>query len=249
MCTDISCRNYLCRRFGGGMEIKMLYIIDTANIEKIRHCIEYFPIAGVTTNPTIISKEHTDFIKLIKEIENIIGNNRMFHIQLTGDTADKMIKEAKALRDIIGDNLYVKIPISEEGLKATMKLHSEGFHITETAIFTQQQALMAAMAGADFVAPYVNRLNNIISDGVNVVSEIVELFTKYNLKAKVLAASFKTAEQVHKISMVGGHAVTVNPDILDGLIYHPLTMYAIDDFKADWESVYGKKTILDMMKE
>ena len=108
---------------------------------------------------------------------------------------------------------------------------------------------MAAMAGADFVAPYVNRLDNIISDGVNVVSEIVELFTKYNLKAKVLAASFKTAEQVHKISMVGGHAVTVNPDILDGLIYHPLTMYAIDDFKADWESVYGKKTILDMMKE
>ena len=227
----------------------MLYIIDTANIEKIRHCMEYFPIAGVTTNPTIISKEKTNFIKLIKEIEEIIGNDRMFHIQLTSDKADGMISEAKALRDIVGDNLYVKIPVSEEGLKATMYLHKEGFHITETAIFTQQQALMAAMAGADFVAPYVNRLDNIISDGVNVVSEIVELFTKYNLSTRVLAASFKTAEQVHKISMVGGHAVTVNPEILDSLIYHPLTMYAIDDFKADWEGVYGKKTILDMIKE
>ncbi len=225
----------------------MLYIIDTANIEKIKHSIEYFPIAGVTTNPTIISKEHTDFLKLISEIKAIIGDDRMFHIQLTGDTAPDMIKEAKVLHKIIGDSLYVKVPVSEEGLKATMELHKEGFHITETAIFTQQQALMAAMAGADFVAPYVNRLDNIISDGVNVVSEIVSLFKQYNLNTKVLAASFKTAEQVHKISLVGGHAVTVNPEILENLIYHPLTMYAIDDFKADWEGVYGKKSIIDMV--
>lgn len=227
----------------------MLYIVDTANIEKIRRSIEFFPVAGVTTNPTIISKENTDFLALIGEIKSIIGPERMFHIQVTGNTADKMMREAYALRKIVGDNLYVKIPIGEEGLKATMALHKEGFHITETAIFTQQQALMAAMAGADFVAPYVNRLDNIISDGVNVVSEIVTMFRQYGLSAKVLAASFKTAEQVHKISMVGGHAVTVNPEILDSLIYHPLTMYAIDDFSADWESVYGKKTILDMVEE
>lgn len=226
----------------------MLYIVDTANVEKIKHCIEYFPVAGVTTNPTIISKEHTDFLHLISEINELIGD-RMFHIQVTGDSAEQIIKEAQALKKIIGDKLYVKIPISEEGLKATMELHKEGFHITETAIFTQQQALMAAMAGADFVAPYVNRLDNIVSDGVNVVGEIVSLFAKYDLDTKVLAASFKTAEQVHKISMVGGQAVTVNPDILETLIYHPLTMYAIDDFKADWESVYGKKTILDMLNK
>lgn len=227
----------------------MLYIVDTANIEKIRHSIEFFPVAGVTTNPTIISREHTDFLGLVGEIKNIIGPDRMFHIQVTGDTADQMIREATALRNVIGDNLYVKVPISEEGLKATIALHRDGFHITETAIFTQQQALMAAVAGADFVAPYVNRLDNIISDGVNVVSEIVTMFRQYELKTKVLAASFKTAEQVHKISMVGGHAVTVNPEILDALLYHPLTMYAIDDFKADWESVYGKKTILDLLNE
>lgn len=227
----------------------MLYIVDTANIEKIRRSIEYFPVAGVTTNPTIISREHTDFLGLVREIQSIIGSERMFHIQVTGDTADAMRREAEALRKAVGNNLYVKVPISDEGLKATMALHKDGFHITETAIFTQQQALMAAMAGADFVAPYVNRLDNIISDGVNVVAEIVTLFRQYDLSTKVLAASFKTAEQVHKISMVGGHAVTVNPEILDSLLYHPLTMYAIDDFKADWESVYGKKTILDMVKD
>lgn len=225
----------------------MLYIVDTANIEKIKHCIEFYPVAGVTTNPTIISREHSDFKGIITEIKNIIGPDRMFHIQLTGDTCDEMAKEAYALRDLIGENLYVKIPISPEGLKATMRLHKEGFHITETAIFTQQQALVAAKAGADFVAPYVNRLDNIISDGVNVVHEIVELFKLYDLPSKVLAASFKTAEQVHKISLVGCHAATVNPDILDTLIYHPLTMYAIDDFKADWKNVYGEKKIIDMI--
>lgn len=225
----------------------MLYIVDTANIEKIKHCIEFYPVAGVTTNPTIISREHSDFKGIITEIKNIIGPDRMFHIQLTGDTCDEMAKEAYALRDLIGENLYVKIPISPEGLKATMRLHKEGFHITETAIFTQQQALVAAKAGADFVAPYVNRLDNIISDGVNVVHEIVELFKLYDLSSKVLAASFKTAEQVHKISLVGCHAATVNPDILDTLIYHPLTMYAIDDFKADWKNVYGEKKIIDMI--
>ena len=224
----------------------MLYIIDTANIEKISYCVSTFPIAGVTTNPTIISREKADFFALIKGIRDIIGKERMFHIQLTGDTADKMLREAEILRGVVGDNLYVKIPISEEGLKATMALHKDGYHVTETAIFTQQQALMAAMAGADFVAPYVNRLDNIVSDGVNVVAEIVELFTRYRLSSRVLAASFKTAEQVHKISMVGGHAVTVSPEILSTLIYHPLTMYAVDDFKADWESVYGKATICDM---
>jgi len=223
----------------------MLYIIDTANIEKIKHCIEYYPIAGVTTNPTIISREKTDFIELIREIEEIIGNDRMFHIQLTGDTAEQMISEAKALRDVIGDNLYVKIPVGEEGLKATMKLHKEGFHITETAIFTQQQALMAAMAGADFVAPYVNRLDNILGDGTSVVADIVDQFKVHGLDTQVLAASFKNAEQVHRCALTGCHSVTVSADILKILISHPMTDVSISGFKKDWKEVYGDKSIMD----
>ncbi|MBR6426836.1 MAG: fructose-6-phosphate aldolase [Clostridia bacterium] len=226
----------------------MLYILDTANIEKIKNCIEYYPVVGVTTNPTIISREHTDFLGIITEIRDIIGPERMFHIQVTGNTCEQIVREAHALREVIGNNLYVKIPISKQGVKATMLLHSEGFHITETAIFTQQQALVAAKAGADFVAPYVNRLDNIVSDGVNVVHEIVELFNMYKLESRVLAASFKNAEQVHKISLVGCHAATVSPEILDSLIYHPLSMYAIDDFEADWKNVYGNNSVLDLLK-
>lgn len=225
----------------------MMYILDTANIEKIKFCMEYFPIEGVTTNPTIISKEHTNFIELIKTINKII-DGKMFHIQTTCDKAEDILQEAQELKKIVGSNLYIKVPISTEGLKATMMLKDRGFNVTETAIFTQQQAMIAAKAGADFVAPYVNRLDNIVSDGVNVVSEIVDMFKLHNISCKVLAASFKTVEQVHKIGTVGGHAVTVNPEILEKLIYHPLTLYAIDDFKADWASVYGDKKIADMLK-
>lgn len=225
-----------------------MYILDTANVEKIRDCIEFFPVAGVTTNPTIISKEKSDFFKLIETIRDIIGD-RMLHIQVTSDEAADMVKEAEIIRKAVGESLYIKIPISRQGLKATIELKKRGFNITETAIFTQQQAMMAASAGADFVAPYVNRLDNIISDGVNVVGEIVSMFRAHNSKCKVLAASFKTAEQVHKICMTGADAVTVNPEVLDQLIYHPMSLYAIDDFNADWEGVYGKKTILDLAEK
>ncbi len=227
----------------------MMYILDTANVEKIKDCIEFFPVAGVTTNPTIISKEKADFFKLIETIRDIIGSDRMLHIQVTSDEASGMVKEAEIIRKAVGDNLYIKIPISRQGLKATIELKKRGFNITETAIFTQQQAMMAASAGADFVAPYVNRLDNIISDGVNVVGEIVSMFKAHDSKCKVLAASFKTAEQVHKICMTGAHAVTVNPEILDQLIYHPMSLYAIDDFIADWEGVYGKQTILSLSEK
>lgn len=224
----------------------MMYIIDSASVKSIKKCAEFFPIDGVTTNPTIISKENTNFIELIKEIRDIIGKDKMFHIQATGDTAEKIVKEAVYLNEIVGGNFYIKIPISAQGLKATMEVKKLGIKVTETAIFTQQQALLAAKAGADFVAPYVNRLDNIVSDGVNVVGEISKMFKNFDLPTKVLAASFKTVEQVHKIAMVGGDAVTINPSLFESLIYHPMTQYAIDDFLVDWESVYGKSTVLQM---
>lgn len=226
----------------------MLYIIDSAHIELIKKCAEFYPIDGVTTNPTIISKEKTDFIKLIKEIRSIIGPDKMFHVQTTSTDCKDIVEEGLRLRELMGENFYLKIPVSPEGLKATMVLKEQGVGITMTAIFTQQQALIGAKAGADFVAPYVNRLDNIVSDGVHVVSEIVNLFKVHNIDSKVLAASFKTAEQVHKIAMVGTQAITINPELFEQLVYHPLTLYAVDDFEADWASVYGNQKIIDMIK-
>ncbi len=223
----------------------MLYILDTADLEAIKHCNEYYPLAGVTTNPSIIAKENTDFWVLVKEIRKIIGDDKMLHIQTTQTTAEKIVEEAKLLKYELGGEFYIKIPISEEGLKATKMLKKEGIGVTMTAIFTPPQALVAAKAGAAFVAPYANRLDNIIGDGCEVVSQIVEELDRYDLDCQVIAASFKNAEQVHKCAMAGCHCVTVTGDLLKLIISHPMTDAAVESFKSDWKSVYGDKTILD----
>ncbi len=227
----------------------MQYLLDTANVEAIKKTYGSYPIDGVTTNPTIISKEKTDYPSLLRQIRQIIGKEGMFHIQTTKIDTESIIKEAVALRDFINGNFYVKIPTFEPGIKAMQILKKMGFKITATAIFTQQQALVAARAGADYVAPYVNRLDNISSDGVGVVADINHLIKHYNLDTKVLAASFKNVEQVHKISMVGTQAVTIQPELLESIIYHPLTDSAIMDFAKDWRRRYDKNYICDLLKD
>lgn len=224
----------------------MLYMLDTADLSAIRHCNEFYPLAGVTTNPSIIAKEKTEFWPLLEEIRAIIGKEKMLHVQVTAKRAEDIVEEAKLLKTRLGGAFYAKIPISEEGLKATMMLHNIGIKVTMTAIFSPAQAMLAAEAGASFVAPYVNRLDNIIADGTNVVAEIVEEFQKHGLFTKVLAASFKNAEQVHKCALCGCHSVTVPADILRSLITLPMTDSAIVGFDRDWASVYGDKTIREL---
>ena len=223
----------------------MEYILDTANIEDIKHCNEFYPLSGVTTNPSIIAKEKRDFWAIIKDIRNIIGPDKILFAQTVQKTADKIVEEAKLLNEKSGGNFGVKIPIDEEGLKATMELNKLGIKVLMTAIFTPAQALIAAKAGADYVAPYVNRLDNIIGDGCEVVAQIVEQFAIHGMTCKVLAASFKNAEQVHRCAAVGCQCVTVSADILKAVITHPMTDAAIAGFDKDWKGVYGEKTILD----
>lgn len=223
----------------------MFYILDTADLDAIRHCNEFYPLAGVTTNPSIIAKENCDFWSLIKQIRSIIGEEKMLHVQTTQKTAEKIVEEAKLLQKELKGKLFIKIPINEEGIKATMELKRLGIGVLMTAIFTPAQALMAAMAGADFVAPYVNRIDNILGDGTEVVAEIVKQFKIYGTECRVLAASFKNAEQVHKCASAGCQCVTVTADILKALISHPMTDAAIEGFDRDWKSVYGEKTILN----
>lgn len=225
----------------------MLYLIDTANINDIKKAYDFYPMSGVTTNPTIISKEKKNFLDILKDIREIIGEESMLHVQAVGMTAEKMVAEAEYLTKAIGGNLYIKIPVIPEGIKAMNILKKKGIKTTATAIFTSQQALMAAVAGAAFVAPYVNRIDNISGNGVNVTAEIVELFKLHNLSTKVLAASFKNVQQVHSVSLVGAESITVNLEILEKMLEHPLTDWSVDQFINDWENVYGEgKTILDI---
>ena len=220
----------------------MLILLDTANIDSIKHINDIYPLDGVTTNPTIISKEKKDFICILKEIRDIIGKEKMLHVQVVASKAEEMIEEAIYLNEKIGGNLYVKIPVTEQGIEAMKKLSKKGYKITATAIFTAQQALMAAKAGAEFVAPYVNRIDNLMADGIKVVSDIVSIFEIYNINSKVLAASFKNTEQIHNACLKGAHSVTVNEDLIKQLIYHPSTDLSVDNFIKDWEMQYGKNT-------
>ncbi len=223
----------------------MEYILDTADIEAIRHCNEFYPLAGVTTNPSIIAKENRNFWDIVKDIRDIIGPGKTFFAQTVQTEASKIVEEAVLMNEKSGGDFCVKIPIGEEGLKATMELKKRGVKVLMTAIFTPAQALMAAKAGADYVAPYVNRLDSIIGDGCEVVAQIVEQFAIYDLPCKVLAASFKNAEQVHKCASAGCQCVTVTADVLKFAISHPMTDAAIAGFEKDWKNVYGDKTILD----
>ncbi|MCR1934447.1 fructose-6-phosphate aldolase [Clostridium tepidum] len=218
----------------------MLILLDTANIDSIKHINDIYPLDGVTTNPTIISKEKKDFIGILKEIRNTIGKEKMLHVQVVGSKAEDMIEEAIYLNEKIGGNLYIKIPVTEQGIKAMKELSKKGYKITATAIFTAQQALMAAKAGAEFVAPYVNRIDNLMVDGIKVVSDIVNIFKIYNINTKVLAASFKNTEQIHNSCLKGAHSVTVNESLIKQLIYHPSTDLSVESFINDWEEQYGK---------
>ena len=227
----------------------MKLYIDTANLDAIREGMKYYPLIGVTTNPTLLSREGGDPVETLKAIRAIIGPDRQLHVQVTETEADKMIEEAKAIVALLGENTFIKVPVGEVGLQVTAALAALGIGVTETAIFTAGQALLAARAGASYVAPYVNRLDNILADGVGVVSDIAQTFAVHGIDAEVLAASFKSPEQVIRVALSGGNTATLPPDVLKGLLTHPLTGAAIDSFASDWNNTFGGATLREMLSK
>ncbi|WP_274878144.1 fructose-6-phosphate aldolase [Vibrio harveyi] len=225
----------------------MIFMLDTANIVAIKKAVDLYPIEGVTTNPSIIAKEKRPLKEILLDIREIIGDERMLHAQVMGKDAETMLKEARALRSI-DPEIIIKVPVTPQGIKAMKLIHEEGYRITATAILTPQQALMAAKAGAEFLAPYVNRLDNICGDGVAVAAEMAQIIDNYHLDAKVLGASFKNVQQVHQLALAGIHSVTIAPDVFDHLLVHPLTDSGVSGFVSDWETVYGEGTnVLDVL--
>lgn len=226
----------------------MKLLLDTADISSIKVLLRYMPIDGITTNPTILAKEGKDVHKSLCEIRELM-KGRMIHAQTTGKTSNEMLKQCKALTDFFGGNFYMKIPMTLEGLRAVSLCKEAGLRTTVTTIFTPIQAVLAAKAGADFVAPYVDRLDNITSDGATVVGEITQLLSGYGYSTKVLAASFKNVQQVYNVAAVGAQAVTVSPELCHKLIFHPFTDKSLDDFETDWTNAFGKKNITDFLQE
>ena len=217
----------------------MIYMADTANIEELKKLYYYFPLAGVTTNPSILAVEKKPISKIIPAISEIVGDG-MMHIQVSSQTADEMLREALKYKEFfgLGENYYSKIPVTREGLKAIQMVKAAGINVTATAIFTHQQALVAAQAGASYVAPYVSRLDNISSHGIEVVDHITKTLDHFNLDCKVLAASFKTVDQIHRIVKRGCHSATINYALLEALRSHPMTDMAVETFAEDSQGIY-----------
>jgi fructose-6-phosphate aldolase 2 len=225
----------------------MKILLDTADIKTIEEILPYFPISGFTTNPSILAKESGDIKQTLLKLRKLAEDKMMVHLQVTAASVDGIVEQAKRLKDFMGENFYAKIPITPEGLRAISICKSAGINCTVTAIFTPMQALTAGLVGADYVAPYVDRLDNITSHGVYVVKEIMELFKLYHLDTQVLAASFKNVQQVYDVASAGAHASTINGEICRKLLFHPYTDKSLEDFTFDWKQKFGNAEITDFL--
>ena len=216
---------------------KMKLFIDSANIEEIKEINELGVICGVTTNPSLIAKEGKDFKEVVKEITSIVeGPISAEPISLE---ADKMVEEALELVKI-HDNIVIKLPITEEGLKACKILSDKGIAINVTLIFSANQALMAARAGASYVSPFVGRLDDINEDGVKLVEEISDIFAIHELECEIIAASIRTPMHVTKCALAGADIATIPYKVFKGMFNHPLTDKGIENFKNDWNEAFEK---------
>ncbi|MBO5884503.1 MAG: fructose-6-phosphate aldolase [Clostridia bacterium] len=227
----------------------MELMFDNANIETIKEFAEIYPYVGVTSNPTIIKKEgKIDFFNHFKQIREILGKDKSLHIQVVSQSAEEMIKEAEKIVKKIDKDVYIKIPVTEEGLKAIKTLKARGFKITATAIYTKMQGLVAIAAGADYIAPYFNRIQSRGSDAAATVACFRQNIDFFGKKTKILAASFHHGGQVIKALQAGADAITLSPELLREMICINPTNYienAITTFAADWEESQGTKSILD----
>jgi TalC/MipB family fructose-6-phosphate aldolase len=225
----------------------MEFLFDCANIESIRKYGEYFPIAGVTSNPSIIKTEgQIDFIAHFKAIRSLIGMDKSLHIQVLADTYDGMTAEAEAILREIDERVYIKVPSTEEGFKTMRALKALGRNVTATAVYTKIQAFIAIACEADYVAPYCNRMENMDIDFRDTVSSIRRMIDDSGVQTKILAASFKNAGQVCEALLAGAHAVTVQPSLLHEALQMPSINKAVVDFKADWVASQGNVDIADL---
>ncbi|TCS76435.1 fructose-6-phosphate aldolase [Pectinatus cerevisiiphilus] len=225
----------------------MKYLVDTANIEMIEKCTDLLPIAGVTSNPSIIKKEgKIDFFAHFKKIRQIIGKDRTLHMQILAECSDGILKEAHTILDKVDKNVFIKVPTTPEGLKAMRLLKKEGVGVTATAIYTKTQGLMAMEAGADYIAPYFNRMENLDIDAADTIATFSDMIAAYGYSTQILAASFKNIAQVNTAFRCGAQTATVGPDILLAAFAVPSIKKAVDDFAADWQKVFGDVSICDL---
>lgn len=219
----------------------MKFYIDTANVAEIREAYEMGIIAGVTTNPSLIAKEGRDYQETLKEIASFMEGPISGEVSADSETAVEMIKEGREIA-ALSKNMVVKIPMTAEGLKAVKILSKEGIKTNVTLIFSATQALLAARAGAGYVSPFLGRLDDISSDGLLLIQDIMDVFSQYpELETEVICASVRHPIHVLECAKTGADIATVPFKVLQQMIAHPLTDQGIEKFKADYHKVFPRK--------
>ena len=217
----------------------MKFFIDTANVEDIRKANDMGIICGVTTNPSLIAKEGRDFNQVIKEIASIVDGPISGEVKATTTDAEGMIKEGREIA-AIHPNMIVKIPMTTEGLKAVKVLTAEGIKTNVTLIFSANQALLAARAGATYVSPFLGRLDDISVCGTDLIRDIVEIFEVAGFDTEIIAASVRHPMHVTECALAGADIATVPYKVLEQMTHHPLTDQGIEKFQKDYLAVFGK---------
>lgn len=228
----------------------MKYLIDSANLDEIRALSEYLPIAGVTSNPSIVKKEGSvPFFAHMREIRSIIGNLRPLHIQVTATDYDGMMRDAETVFRHVDEKVFIKVPVDFEGVKVIKALRRQGANVTATAVYGMDQAFMALEAGADCIAPYYNRMEALGVDAASVIGNIAGIIAHYGYETEILAASFKQPAQIDRAILAGAHSVTVAPDVLRGIFAKQVVADAVQAFSDDWTGLYGGKTLAELSDE
>ena len=217
----------------------MKFFLDTAKVEDIKKANDMGVICGVTTNPSLIAKEGRDFNEVIAEIASIVDGPISGEVKATTQDAEGMIAEGREIA-AIHPNMVVKIPMTVEGLKATKVLSSEGIKVNVTLIFTANQALLAARAGAAYVSPFLGRLDDISVAGINLVKDIVQIFKAGDIHTEIIAASIRNPIHVTDCALAGADIATVPYKVIEQMTHHPLTDQGIEKFRKDYEAVFGK---------
>ena len=217
----------------------MKFFIDTANVDEIRKANDMGIICGVTTNPSLIAKEGRDFNEVIKEIASIVDGPISGEVKATTTDAEGMIEEGRAIA-AIHPNMIVKIPMTVEGLKAVKVLSSENIKTKVTLVFTANQALLAARAGATYVSPFLGRLDDISQPGIDLIDTIVSIFKTHNIETEIIAASVRNTIHVTDCALAGADIATVPYAVLEKMTKHPLTDQGIEKFVKDYKAVFGE---------
>lgn len=223
---------------GCAMEV----IIDTADINEIKELDSLLNVDGVTTNPTIITRSGKTPEEALKEIIDYLKPEQKLFVQVVSTDYDGIMAEARKINALRPENTYAKIPVSPAGLKACKDAKAEGLNVLSTSVYSSEQGFLAAVNGADYIAPYTNRMSN-YGDGVQQVKDLIEMLRAQGLSSKVMAASLHNTNQVHELIKAGIQAITFPPAVLHAMIDHPGTKIAVDEFSESWEKAYGRNEL------